>query len=97
MSPVEKALSVPPPSSQVPSADSAAAGHTREFGRLPLQPQAMNGVMTTYSAVRKPVLVTLAVISPDCCSQPPMKKAAPPNTAIGRKARPFASSRSRAS
>ena len=47
MSPVEKALSVPPPSSQVPSADSAAAGHTSGFGRLPLQAQAMKGVMTT--------------------------------------------------
>ena len=44
--------------------------------------------MTTYSAVRKPVLVTVAVISPACCSQPPMKKATPPPMAIGRKPRP---------
>ncbi len=47
VSPCEGALSPPPPSSQVPNADKAIAGHTAAFGRLPFQPQAMNGVMTT--------------------------------------------------
>jgi hypothetical protein len=47
MSPREKALSVPPPSSHVPIADIATAGHTNTLGILPLQHNTMRGVMTT--------------------------------------------------
>src|SRR2546421_4514420 len=46
-SPDENEASVPPPSNQVPSADTATAGHTMGLGVLPPRPQAKIGVMTT--------------------------------------------------
>src|SRR5262245_57776322 len=46
-SPDEKAANLPPPSSHVPSADSATAAHTIALGTLPLEPQTNSGVMTT--------------------------------------------------
>src|SRR5262245_18741225 len=46
-SPREKAPMLPPPRSQVPSADSTTAGQTMGYGTLPLQPQATHGVSTT--------------------------------------------------
>mmetsp|Transcript_41625 Transcript_41625/g.97866 ORF Transcript_41625/g.97866 Transcript_41625/m.97866 type:complete len:240 (-) Transcript_41625:384-1103(-) len=95
-SPTPMLSSWAPDSRNAPTRQPMAAGHTDQCATWPSSTQASTGTSGTYTAVRKPALVTLVNWMPICCSAAP-KVIRQPRPAICQPSRAFSGRPSRPS